>query len=125
MDFADWLQKELDKRDWSQAKLAKNAGINRTGINKIINRSHKTNPSPETLEAIAKALKIPADEVYRHAGILPPVSEQDSQDELAQYLFDQLNDDNKTKALEYLEFLKQQESKGGKNAQTKPRTVQT
>jgi hypothetical protein len=27
MDFADWLQKELDKRDWSQAKLAKNAGI--------------------------------------------------------------------------------------------------
>ena len=57
--FSDWLQSELDKRQWSQAELAYSAGISRAVINKLLNK--KTYPQPDTLQAIARALKIPVE----------------------------------------------------------------
>jgi transcriptional regulator with XRE-family HTH domain len=74
--FPDWLQSELDKRQWSQADLAYSAGISRAVINKLLNK--KTYPQPDTLQAIARALKIPVESVYRVAGLLPEESETDS-----------------------------------------------
>lgn len=75
-DFADWLQSELEKRRWSQAELAYSAGISRAVVNKLLNR--KTYPQPDTLQAIARAFKIPVETVYRAAGLLPQESEADA-----------------------------------------------
>lgn len=74
--FPDWLQSELDKRDWSQADLAYSAGISRAVVNKLLNR--KTYPQPDTLQAIARAFKLPVVTVYRAAGLLPKETETES-----------------------------------------------
>lgn len=75
-NFPDWLQSELDKRDWSQADLANSAGISRAVVNKLLNR--KTFPQPDTLQAIARAFKIPVETVYRAAGLLPQETESET-----------------------------------------------
>jgi transcriptional regulator with XRE-family HTH domain len=74
--FPDWLQSELDKRQWSQADLAYSAGISRAVINKLLNK--KTYPQPDTLQAIARALKIPVESIYRVAWLLPEESETEA-----------------------------------------------
>ena len=75
-NFPDWLQSELDKRRWSQADLAYSAGISRAVVNKLLNR--KTYPQPDTLQAIARAFKIPVETVYRAAGLLPSETETET-----------------------------------------------
>jgi transcriptional regulator with XRE-family HTH domain len=74
-NFSNWLQTELDKRQWSQAELAYSAGISRAVVNKLLNK--KTYPQPDTLQAIARAFKIPVETSYRAAGLLPEQSEID------------------------------------------------
>jgi transcriptional regulator with XRE-family HTH domain len=75
-NFPEWLQTELDKRRWSQAELAYSAGISRAVVNKLLNR--KTYPQPDTLQAIARAFKIPVETVYRAAGLLPHETESET-----------------------------------------------
>lgn len=73
--FKDWLLEEMDRRGWSQADLARSADLNRSVINKLLN-GH-SNPRPTTLEAIARACRIPVESVYRIAGLLPELPESD------------------------------------------------
>lgn len=74
--FKDWLLKEMGNRGWSQSDLARSASLNRAVINKLLNGP--TTPRPATLEAIARALKLPVEGVYRMAGLLPEIPEHDS-----------------------------------------------
>ena len=73
--FSEWLQLELDKRNWSQSDCARSANLNRAVINKLLNG--KSKPQPSTLVAIARAFKIPIETAYRAAGLLPPSSDSD------------------------------------------------
>jgi len=73
--FSEWLQLELDKRNWSQSDCARSANLNRAVINKLLNG--KSKPQPSTLVAIARAFKIPIETAYRAAGLLPPSSDGD------------------------------------------------
>jgi len=45
-------------------------------VNKLLNR--KTYPQPDTLQAIARAFKLPIETVYRAAGLLPPETEAET-----------------------------------------------
>ena len=69
-NFSEWVQKERLERDWSQANLARYAGISRATINKI--ESGADTPNPETISAIARAFKVPFTLAFRKAGLLPP-----------------------------------------------------
>jgi transcriptional regulator with XRE-family HTH domain len=73
--FTEWLQKEMDKRGWSQSDSARACDLNRAVINKLLNG--KCKPQPATLMAIARGFKIPIETVYRAAGLLPPSSDGD------------------------------------------------
>ena len=73
--FAEWLQAEMDKREWSQSDCARGADLNRAVINKLLNR--KSKPQPATLVALARAFKIPVETAYRAAGLLPPSPDGD------------------------------------------------
>ena len=73
--FSEWLQAEMDKRDWTQSDLARNADLNRAVINKLLNG--KSHPQPATLEAISRALRIPIEITYRAAGLLPTTADND------------------------------------------------
>lgn len=74
--FAKWLNEELEVRSWSQSELARRSGLGRAIISKAL--MGDTNPQPDTLSAIARALSVPPESVFRVAGLLPgapPISE--------------------------------------------------
>ena len=71
--FKDWLLREMSKREWSQADLARAAKLNRAVINKLLNG--QSTPRPTTLESIARAFKIPVEGIFRIAGLLPELTE--------------------------------------------------
>lgn len=74
--FNDWLMREMSKRGWSQSDLARSSELNRAVINKLLNG--QTVPRPQTIEAIAHALKLPTEQAYRIAGLLPDIPENES-----------------------------------------------
>lgn len=86
--FSQWLQAEMDKRDWSQSDCARAADLNRAVINKLLNG--KCKPQPSTLFAIARAFKIPVEVAYRAAGLLPPLTGHDDTIEQLTYIFNSI-----------------------------------
>ena len=83
--FSEWLQAEMDKRGWSQSDLARSADLNRAVINKLLNG--KSHPQPATLEAIARALRVPLETIYRAAGLLPASADSDEAADEALHIF--------------------------------------
>jgi len=69
-DFIAWLDQELAMRGWTDNQLARHAGISHSVISRA--RSGVT-PKWQACEALAAALELPAELVFRKAGLLPPV----------------------------------------------------
>lgn len=86
--FSEWLQAEMNKRDWSQSDCARAADLNRAVINKLLNG--KCKPQPATLAAIARAFKLPVETAYRAAGLLPPSADRDDTIEQLTYIFNSI-----------------------------------
>jgi len=106
IDFVDWLKKELEKRDWSQADLARLSKISPTQIGRILLRER--NAGTDALIAIADALNLPPEEVLRAAGVLPPKSERTEKIEKIHHIFDQLPPEEQDKLIEYAQFVRRQ-----------------
>lgn len=102
-NFGFWLQQEREKIGLSQAELARLSGLNRAVISKVENNA--SDPTPETLSAIARALRLPPETVFRIAGLLPPVPPNTEQTDELLYLFAQLPDNQKPIAVDYIRFL--------------------
>ncbi len=99
-DIVDWLEGQLADRGIYPTELARMAGIDQGIISRVLNRERK--PSAETLIAIARALRVPHDEVLRIAGVLPPEPGTDSIVEEGRELLKQMNEDTKRRALRLL-----------------------
>ena len=69
-DFVSWVQDELDKRNMSQAELARKSGLTRSAINKLINR-RQNSPGSDMCIGIATAFNLSPEVVFRKAGLLP------------------------------------------------------
>lgn len=100
-NFGLWLQREREKRGLTQAKLAAKAGLNRAVINKIENG--QSEPSPGTLQAIADALNISDEVIFRAAGYLRSPSDTEYQDEFL-HLLSQLPPEEQRRYLDLLRF---------------------
>lgn len=72
--FAEWLKEELDNRGWTRAELARRSKLQEATFTYIFGGRK---PSPETCNAIAGALGIPSETVFRKAGLLPANPEDD------------------------------------------------
>jgi transcriptional regulator with XRE-family HTH domain len=103
--FSEWLLQQMTARGWGNADLANAARINRQVIWGWLNRNKK--PSEENLQAVAKALKIPVEEVYRAAGILPPKEESDEWIERITHQINQLPPEEKELVYRYAEMLRE------------------
>jgi transcriptional regulator with XRE-family HTH domain len=68
--FGEWLDQERTRRGWSQSELARRGKVSPSAIQQVI--SGVTRPGPRSCQAIALALEMPPDDVYRLAGLLPP-----------------------------------------------------
>jgi len=75
-NFSTWLEQQIKKRKMSQARLAEEAGVTRSAINKVI--KGKRNPGYDMCNGVAKAFNMTVDEVYREAGLLPDVHPDDA-----------------------------------------------
>jgi transcriptional regulator with XRE-family HTH domain len=71
--FSGWLEREMAERRMSPADLARATRKDQGVISRIL--SGERSPSPNTLSAIAHALRLPVETVLRAAGILPPVED--------------------------------------------------
>lgn len=66
--FSDWLLKQMQLQEWSQADLSRASGLTTAAISKYINGRI---PDESALRKIAHALKLPVDLVFEQAGLLP------------------------------------------------------
>lgn len=110
IQFSDWLQGEIDRRGWSWNKLAEMAGLSSGTIYNI--RDGTRGVGKDSLEAIAQALRLPTDIVYRAAGFL--TSSSDKSDPLASeaaHLVGLLSEEKKQIAVDYIRFLVEMEEK--------------
>ncbi|MEN6571378.1 MAG: helix-turn-helix domain-containing protein [Anaerolineaceae bacterium] len=100
--FGDWLKQNRESRGLSQSELARLSMLNRAVINKLESGTH---PTPDTLKAIARGLRISVENVYRAAGLLPVASkEREGIDDLLT-LYNQLDPEKKKMLINYASFL--------------------
>lgn len=112
MDFASWLQEELKNRDWTQADLARNAGVHRQVISTYINRQ-RASPDEAVLRKIARAFKVPPEQVFRAAGALPPKPEIDEQIEQILHEVAQMPKEDQAEVLAFIRMKNELRSKKG------------
>lgn len=102
-EFVFWLQSEMDKRDWSQADLAREANLSRGAVGNVLRQER--DPGKDFLIGIAKALNLPIEEVFRIAGLLPPEVEESEQEMELRHLYRLLPAGQQKQMLEYARFL--------------------
>ena len=73
VDFVNWLQKELDKRNWNRSELvrqARNKGhkLTTSQVSRVMAREQVG--TVEVIMAIASALDLPSEDVFRVRGWL-------------------------------------------------------
>lgn len=101
--FSEWLFQELKDRDMSQSQLAKATGLTRQAISYYLSEKSKR-PDDDALKVIAHVFKIPVEEIYRAANILPPTTEDDELDKKIMHLVKLLPYSEKEKFAKRLEL---------------------
>lgn len=100
IDFAEWLNDELQKRGWKQADLARQAGISREAVSTTL--SCKRRAGFQVCSGIAHAFGMPVMDVFRLAGLAPPVPVETPIMKEFRELFAGLPPDEQKKALRFL-----------------------
>lgn len=100
-NIADYIKAELERKGWSQARLAKASKLDSAVISNIVNE--KRGMGWESARAIADALNIPPETMFRKAGLLPPVPTKTEQSEQLLYLFNQLPQNEKDRLIHHIE----------------------
>lgn len=103
IEITEFIQSELTKRGWSQADFARRSGLTTGGVSMLLNQTRK--PSTDTLAIIAQVFNLPLEEVYRIAGLLPPIAKSTAQKEQLNYLYDHLKEVGQEDLISYAHFL--------------------
>jgi transcriptional regulator with XRE-family HTH domain len=67
--LVSWLNAELDRRGWSRSEAARRGEFSASMMDKVIGGF--ANPGLDFCRGIARAFKMPLEDVFRLAGILP------------------------------------------------------
>jgi len=102
IDFQQWLQHEIDERQWNQSDLARHSGLSTGHISRLI--LGRRNPGKETCRSIARAFRVPIDIVLREAGILPISYSPKDGDSFYQRIME-LPGDMREQVEDYMDFL--------------------
>ena len=73
--FSEWLREEMDNRGMKQADLSRLSKLTTATVSNLLNE--RRNPGEEACSAIARALKLPEETVFRAAGLLQPAPASD------------------------------------------------
>lgn len=94
-DFKDWLKAELNERGLTQSDLARKTNLSTAAVSLVMNG--KRGVGEEFIQAVAKALNLPAETVFRAAGLLPPVPDDAEYLERFRMLLAYLDHDDREK----------------------------
>jgi transcriptional regulator with XRE-family HTH domain len=117
VDFSEWLKDQMNQRGIrSNAELARLANLGKDGRTVVWGwLKLGKQPSEESLQKLARALKMDVQEVYRAAGILPPKLESDEWIERIQHTVNQLPENERELVYRYAEMLREMlEKRNGK-----------
>jgi transcriptional regulator with XRE-family HTH domain len=92
-DFVRWLKGEMKARGWSQAELARRAGVTRGAIGNVLRGDR--GPGRDLLIAIAGALNYPPETVFREAQFFPETGE-DPRFEILRHLLMQMSEEDRS-----------------------------
>lgn len=120
--FPEWLNDVLREKDWSQSELARRAGVSRATISDVILGQEK--PGRKLCMGIASALNIPAEEVFRIAGLLPKKPEQNERSLELTHLFNMMTEANREDTLDYARMKLQKQEREDKKDGKPSRTAQ-
>ena len=67
-DFADWLQAELDRRNWNKSDFSRASGLDTGFISNVLNRVRR--PGEKFCQRTAKAFGLNEQDVFYQAGLL-------------------------------------------------------
>lgn len=120
--FSDWLLNELKQREISQSELARLAKIGTGTISNIMSGNRKV--GQDTLQAIAHALKLPPETVFRAAGLLPQQTPENETIEQITHLTKELPPQEQQDILEFIKLRhrlsEQREKNETKRTRNKP-----
>lgn len=97
-DFLTWLDAELEQRGWNDFQLSRRAGISHSAISRA--RRGGVLPSWEVCGAIARALDLPPEMVFRKAGLLPERPDDVLDFEQWQHVLGRLSEEDRQELLE-------------------------
>ena len=119
--FSEWLLLTLENKGWSQADLARAAKVSRSAISEIISGQRQI--GKRTATSLAEALKLPPEQVFRAAGILPPENDDPWVEEMA-HKFSQLSPGLRGVAERLINsMVEQEEAERKKNPKSKTRSA--
>ena len=107
-NFGNWLLNVLREREMSQSELARVAGISKGTVSNLINGT--SGIGQDSLLAIARALRLPPETVFRAAGIFPPATNDPWADEMSHKL-SALDETRKNVASKVLDALLDEQEK--------------
>lgn len=86
IEFVNWLEEEMSRRDWTPADLARQAGLYKSTLSKILNRERSA--GPEVCNALARALGLAPAVIFQRAGIMDksPLTDLEQDELLSQLL---------------------------------------
>lgn len=119
MEFTEWLQQELESRQWSGSELARRAKVSQASVSLVLNGQRQ--PGTDFCDAVASAFRMSSEVVYRRAGLLPPAPKQDEKRQELVHLFEMMSEENRNDQLDYarMKLEKQErEDKNKKNGKT-------
>ncbi len=76
-NIIDWLNQELEKRDWGVTELGRRTGYSHTTFSMLL--AGKINPSAKLCAALAVAFGVAPESVLRLAGHLPAIDTDQSE----------------------------------------------
>lgn len=119
--WVEWIISERQKAGWSQSELARIAQTTRQTINDYEQR-RRVEPDEKILARISVALRYPPEHLLRIAHLLPDDPPKDETLYRIEHLYHTLKEDSsKSRALEFLEFLSQQEGKANDRKGKRPK----
>jgi len=121
--FAHWLQTKMDERGYSQADLARRSGIKAASISRILNGTR--NIGTEASKAIAQALLLDEDVVYRMAGLMGVKPNADETVSEITHIYHELDDDNQQDLLDYARLRLSKQGRNEKHRNSPSRTAST
>ena len=115
IDFPQWLQNQLDAKNWRVKDLAKHSHISDAAVSRVLNAQRKADT--DTLLAFAEALNISPITMFRQAGKLPEGGDQASFEDW-QHLLTQLLPEEQEEVRQIMEMKIERRQKAEQAART-------